>query len=106
MDVNYEYHMAYNVEDMMMLNMMKMVMRMVGDSYMVKKGFLPQISITKKQSEQPGICIGGGGGDDDDAEDVDDDNHDIDDQDHDLNDQEEEEQPSICIDYDYNLWID
>ena len=105
MDVNYEYHMAYNVEDMMMLNMMKMVMRMVGDSYMVKKGFLPQISITKKQSEQPGICIGGGGDDDDDAEDDaeddsddDIDDHDIDDHDHDLNDQEEEEQPSICID--------
>ena len=51
MDVNYEYHMAYNVEDMMMLNMMKMVTRMVGESYMVKNGFLPQISITKKQSE-------------------------------------------------------
>ena len=26
------------------------------NSHMVKKGFLPQMSITKKQREYPGIC--------------------------------------------------
>ena len=28
----------------------------LGKSHMVKKGFLPQMSITKKQREYPGIC--------------------------------------------------
>ena len=49
-DVNYESQMAQNLENA--------GNNENGGTHIVKNGFLPQMSITKKQSEYPGICVG------------------------------------------------